>query len=199
MEKERVRGVLESPLVSIGEIAMDFELPAPLRLKTRTELDVAGEDIGTVIWTSGMTTSSLTYFFKSAKDELNRLTVDQFLKLPNYKNVIAAGKLAHKKGNDHYPGLMDCHYAQFEGRWAGHNAINDLFNFPLKEYVQPAYIICIDLGEPSTPYATNGERDMQNKRYEQRTAMNYINSVTMYPWQDAEETVRESVPEIPEF
>ena len=30
----------------------------------------------TVIWTSGMITSSLTYFFKSAKDALNRLTVD---------------------------------------------------------------------------------------------------------------------------
>lgn len=28
MEKERVRGVLESPLVNIGEIATDFELPA---------------------------------------------------------------------------------------------------------------------------------------------------------------------------
>jgi putative flavoprotein involved in K+ transport len=36
-----------------GRTALDFELPEPFRLKTRTELDIAGEDIGTVIWTSG--------------------------------------------------------------------------------------------------------------------------------------------------
>jgi NADH dehydrogenase len=142
----------------------------------------------TVIWTRGMTTSSLTYFFKSAKDEMNRLTVDQFLRLSGYENVIAVGKVAH-----------DSHFAQFEGRWAGHNAINDLFNLPLKEYVQPDYINCIDLGEPAASYATNGEQDMQWKRYEKRKSVNYINSVTMYPWQDIEETVKESFPEIPQF
>ena len=91
----------------------------------------------TVIWTKGMVTSSLTHFFKGAKDDLNRLTVDQFLRLPGYKNVIAAGKVAHTKGRDQYPHFMDCQYAQFEGRWAGHNAVNALFNIPLKEYVQP--------------------------------------------------------------
>jgi NADH dehydrogenase len=43
---------------------------------------------------------------------------------------------------------MDCHYAQFEGRWAGHNAINDMFNLLLEEYVPADYPPCIDLGEP---------------------------------------------------
>ena len=142
----------------------------------------------TVIWTRGMKTSSLTYFFKSAKDELNRLTLDQFLRLSGYKNVMAAGKVAH-----------DWQFAQFEGRWAGHNAINDLFHLPLKEYTQPDFINCIDLGEPSVSYAENGAQDMQKRRYEKRKAMNYINSVTMFPWQDVEETVRESFPEIPKF
>ena len=153
----------------------------------------------TVIWTQGMATSSLTYFFTSAKDHMNRLTVDQFLKLPTYRNVIAAGKVAHTNGSDQYPHVTDCQYAQFEGRWAGHNAVNDLFDFPLKEYAQPGYINCMDLGEPASPYPANGERDMKKKRYEQRKAVNYINSVTMYPWQDVEETVRESFPEIPKF
>jgi NADH dehydrogenase len=141
----------------------------------------------TVIWTSGMATSSLAYFFKSAKDEMNRLTVDEFLRLSGYEDVIAAGKVAH-----------DSHFAQFEGRWAGHNAINDLFNFPLKEYAPPDYINCIDLGEPASSDATNGEHEMQ-KRYEKGKAMNYVNSVTMYPWQDVEETVKESFPQIPKF
>lgn len=142
----------------------------------------------TVIWTRGVTTSSLTYFFKSAKDELNRLTVDKFLRLSGYKNVMAAGKVA-----------QEGRFAQFEGRWAGHNAINDLFRIPLKEYTQPGFVNCIDLGEPAASFSTNGEQDKQKKRYEERKAMNYINSVTMYPWQDVEETVRESFPDIPKF
>jgi cation diffusion facilitator CzcD-associated flavoprotein CzcO len=36
-----------------GLTALDFEFPEPFRLKTRTELDVARDGIGTVIWTSG--------------------------------------------------------------------------------------------------------------------------------------------------
>jgi putative flavoprotein involved in K+ transport len=36
-----------------GTIAPTFEMPAPLRIKTRTELDIAKDGIGTMIWTSG--------------------------------------------------------------------------------------------------------------------------------------------------
>jgi putative flavoprotein involved in K+ transport len=36
-----------------GRSALDFEWPEPLRLKSRTELDVQREGIGTVIWTTG--------------------------------------------------------------------------------------------------------------------------------------------------
>jgi putative flavoprotein involved in K+ transport len=38
---------------AIGRKAPDFEFPEPLRLKTRTEVDIDREGIGTVIWTSG--------------------------------------------------------------------------------------------------------------------------------------------------
>jgi putative flavoprotein involved in K+ transport len=30
-----------------------YDIPPPMRIKTRTELDVVREEIGTVIWTSG--------------------------------------------------------------------------------------------------------------------------------------------------
>jgi putative flavoprotein involved in K+ transport len=36
-----------------GSTAPTFEMPPPLRVKTRTELDVAKDGIGAVIWTSG--------------------------------------------------------------------------------------------------------------------------------------------------
>jgi len=31
----------------------DYDIPPPMRIKTRTELDVAREGIGSIIWTSG--------------------------------------------------------------------------------------------------------------------------------------------------
>jgi putative flavoprotein involved in K+ transport len=36
-----------------GTTAPAYEMPPPLRIKTRTELDIARDEIGTVIWTSG--------------------------------------------------------------------------------------------------------------------------------------------------
>jgi NADH dehydrogenase len=153
----------------------------------------------TVIWTKGMVASSLTQFFKGTKDGLSRLIVNQFLKLPGYSNVIAAGNVAHTSRDNRYSSLMDCQYAQFEGRWAGHNAINDLFNISMKEYVQPGYVNCVDLGEPQTVYATDWELSLQKKRYEQRAIERHINLVTMYPWQVVEETVKASYPEIPKI
>ncbi|TKK65844.1 hypothetical protein FC093_19010 [Ilyomonas limi] len=149
----------------------------------------------TVIWTKGLAASSLTQFFKGAKDEFDRLHVDQFLKLPAYNNVIAAGNVAHSSGQG-TSSLMDCQYAQFEGRWAGHNAVNDLFGVPMKKYVQPGYANCIDLGEPQPQCINDAERDLQREKYYQTAKEKHINRITMYPWQDVEETVKASDPDM---
>jgi len=180
------------------EVISDIEVtdigPASILLNNGTCISTR-----TVIWTKDMIASSLTRSFKGVKDHLNRLVVDQFLKVPGYDNVIAAGNVAHTFGDNRYSSLMDCQYAQFEGRWAGHNAINDLFNTQLKEYVHPGYVTCVDLGEPQTVYATDWELSLQKKRYEERAIERHINLVTMYPWQVVEETVRASYPEIPKI
>jgi NADH dehydrogenase len=168
--------------------------PASILLNNGTRISTR-----TVIWTKDMIASSLTRSFKGVKDNLNRLAVDRFLKVPGYDNIIAAGNVAHTSVDNGYSSLMDCQYAQFEGRWAGHNAINDLFKIQLKEYVHPGYATCVDLGEPQTPYATDWELSLQKKRYEERAIERHINLVTMYPWQVVEETVKASYPEIPKI
>lgn len=153
----------------------------------------------TAIWTKGLAASSITQFFKSKKDETNRLNVDSFLKLPSYDNIIAAGGLAHT-GDDHKESsILDCHYAQLEGRWAGHNAINDMFGMELKKYILPAYSTCVDLGDPETLQTNEVDRNLQKKRYNERAIEAYINKATIYPWRDVEETVKASSPEIPKF
>jgi putative flavoprotein involved in K+ transport len=44
---------IEASCAVRGTVAPTFEMPDPLRIKTRTELDLARDRIGTVIWTSG--------------------------------------------------------------------------------------------------------------------------------------------------
>ena len=44
---------IEASCAAKGTIAPRYEMPPPLRIKTRTELDIARDRIGAVIWTSG--------------------------------------------------------------------------------------------------------------------------------------------------
>jgi putative flavoprotein involved in K+ transport len=44
---------IEAYCASIGATPPRLEMPAPLRIKTRTELDITQDGIGAVIWTSG--------------------------------------------------------------------------------------------------------------------------------------------------
>ena len=44
---------IEASCAAKGTIAPSYEMPPPLRIKTRTELDIARDRIGAVIWTSG--------------------------------------------------------------------------------------------------------------------------------------------------
>jgi putative flavoprotein involved in K+ transport len=44
---------IEASCAAKGTIAPSYEMPPPLRIKTRAELDIARDRIGSVIWTSG--------------------------------------------------------------------------------------------------------------------------------------------------
>jgi putative flavoprotein involved in K+ transport len=48
-----VRGYIDEYCARTGTTKPAYEIPPPMRIKTRTDLDVVREGIGTVIWTSG--------------------------------------------------------------------------------------------------------------------------------------------------
>jgi putative flavoprotein involved in K+ transport len=48
-----IRGYIDACCVRTGMPRPIYDLPPPMRIETRTELDLAREGIGTVIWTSG--------------------------------------------------------------------------------------------------------------------------------------------------
>lgn len=160
-----------------------------------------GETIAsrTVIWTVGMVASSLTGSFQGERDNQNRLHVDTFLKLASYPNVIITGDVAHVSVDNGQTAVMACQYAQFMGRWAGHNAVNDLFGEPLKEYIQNGYVTCLDLGGEHAVYTTGWERSMQQSGAEAAATKKWVNTILLYPPESPEEAVAASYPEIPQF
>ncbi|MEH6680270.1 MAG: FAD-dependent oxidoreductase [Sediminicola sp.] len=149
----------------------------------------------TIIWTKGLLASSLTNFFKGERDDLNRLRVDQFLKLPEYGNVIAAGNVANSSSERKRSTLMDCQFAQFEGRWAGHNAINDLFKVPMKKYVHPDYITCPELEDLETEKFNDIGQQVKGQRYNPGAIERDLNRTSIFPWRDVEATIKASYPE----
>jgi putative flavoprotein involved in K+ transport len=48
-----IRGWIDRCCAATGITTPDYNIPPPMRIKTRTEIDVVRDGIGTVIWTSG--------------------------------------------------------------------------------------------------------------------------------------------------
>ncbi|TWR24389.1 DoxX family membrane protein [Mucilaginibacter pallidiroseus] len=153
----------------------------------------------TVIWAAGMEASSLTSQFSGERDKLNRLKVDAYLKLPEYRNVILSGDVATIDTGNGETFLMATQYSNFEGRWAGHNAINDLFDLPLKEYSQTELITCFDLGENNRLLTVDRDHKVELTGREAHDIKVYLNTRLMYPPADAEDAVKASYPESPKL
>ena len=48
-----IRGYIDACCAKTGMPRPEYDIPSPMRIKTRTELDLARDGIGSVIWTSG--------------------------------------------------------------------------------------------------------------------------------------------------
>lgn len=154
---------------------------------------------GTVIWTAGMMASPLTTFFKGERDNLNRIVVDQYLKLSSYKNVIIAGDVANVKVGSGQTAVMSCQFSQWQGRWAGHNAVNELFGEELKPYIQEGYNTCLDLGSDTALITDGWDRILHKTGTEAKKVKTWICTDLIYPSDNPLEALEESYPKIPKF
>ena len=48
-----IRGYIDRYCAAAGTPAPDYDIPPPMRIKTRTDIDLAREAVGTIVWTSG--------------------------------------------------------------------------------------------------------------------------------------------------
>ena len=153
-------------------------------------------DTDTVIWTTGLEASPLTAKLKSERDELGRLGVDNFLRLAAYHNIFAAGDVAKILVDDRNYAVMSCQHAMPQGKFAGHNAVNFMFDREPISYSQPRYATCLDLGPGNALFTVGWERNTKMFGPEAKTLKTQINTQWIYPAENVEETIKMSAPEI---
>ncbi len=127
-----------------------------LRLKDGTVVPAA-----TVILATGLRASPLAAAFSGPRDALGRLAVDDFLRLPEHPEVLAAGDVSWARTDANRSALMSCQHAIPQGKFAGHNAVNLLFGRDLVPYAQPRYNTCLDLGPEDALVTVGWERRLQ--------------------------------------
>lgn len=176
--------------VHTGEAVLRHERDR-LMLANRTELST-----NTVIVATGFTASPLGAAFCGPRDDLGRLRVDAYLRLPEHPDVLAAGDVSVARTDPDHCAVMSCQHAMPQGKFAGHNAVNLLFNQDPIPYGQPLYRTCLDLG-PGEALATAGwERHLRSTGVEAKALKTEILTQWIYPPADIAETLAMAAPVI---
>ncbi|HYH14193.1 MAG TPA: FAD-dependent oxidoreductase [Flavisolibacter sp.] len=152
----------------------------------------------TCIWTAGFQPNSLAGLLQVSQNSAGQFRVDSFLKVKNYNNIIAAGDVAIAKADEEHEALMSCQFALYQGRWAGHNAVNDLFNEPLLRYAHENYVTCLDLGSQAALFTVGWSRQVVYKGMDAKKVKLRINE-GICPLPTLEENVEASYPQAPSF
>lgn len=150
----------------------------------------------TVIWTTGLEASPLTASFKGERDELDRLCVDSFLRLPACHNVFVAGDVARVLADQRNHALMSCQHAMPQGKFAGHNAVNQMFGKEPLAYSQPRYVTCLDLGPENALLTEGWERSFKMSGPDAKALKTQIVTQWICPKEDLETNLKLSTPEV---
>ncbi|MEJ2143334.1 MAG: FAD-dependent oxidoreductase [Gammaproteobacteria bacterium] len=135
----------------------------------------------TVITTAGLQANILDGTLPAERDEMGRIETDDNLHVKGISSVFAAGDVAHAYVDDEHLALMSCQHAMEMGKFAGHNAVCDLLNLPLRQYQQPVYLTCIDLGRSGALFTSGWDRQIQKSGNEAKELKQQINTQWIYP------------------
>ena len=150
----------------------------------------------TVMWAAGLRANPLTKDLANNRDPLGRVAVNQLLQLPSFNSVFVAGDSAKVLVDEQNHAVMSCQHAIPQGKFAGHNAVNILFNEPLKAYSQPSYVTCLDLGSEAALFTQGWNRDVDKVGSEAQNLKTQIVTQWIYPAADVASTLKMSKPEL---
>jgi NADH dehydrogenase len=135
----------------------------------------------TTVWCAGMRASPLTATLPASRDGLGRLSVDEFMRASGLPNVFAAGDIASSLVDGSHSTVMSCQFARPMGRFAGHNAVSDLFGRPMLELRIDWYVTVLDLGGWGALYTVGWDRRMLLSGHEAKLIKQDINHKRIYP------------------
>ncbi|KAL4941775.1 hypothetical protein BDV06DRAFT_193744 [Aspergillus oleicola] len=157
-----------------------------------------GEQIqsSTVVWTAGVEASPLTTQVPGEKDRLGRVVVDSFLRSPEAKDIFVTGDAASAKADSTgHIALMSCQHAMPMGKFAGYNVAASLLGLDLKEYQQPYYATCLDLGGWGAVITEGWDRKVMYSDAEGKKIKKWINGTVIYPPVMPQEALEKADPE----
>ena len=142
-----------------------------------------GEKINTqtVVWTAGMQSNGLTQQFGLQLDRFGRLPVNRHLRIQGISNCFAAGDVAAATTDGEHMALLSCQHAMPQGRFAGNNAISDLFNEEPLMYEQLKFVTSIDLGSWGALYAEGWDQHIVSIKKPAKEIKLFINHDRIYP------------------
>ncbi|RZT31326.1 NAD(P)/FAD-dependent oxidoreductase [Cupriavidus agavae] len=135
----------------------------------------------TVVWCAGMRASDLTACFEAERDVQGRLMVDAYMRVAGVGDVYAAGDVAHALIDGEHPSVMSCQHARPMGRYAGHNAVCELFGEPLLALNIDWYTNIIDLGPAGAVYSQGWDREVVAVGEQAKATKQVINCQRIYP------------------
>jgi NADH dehydrogenase len=145
----------------------------------------------TVVWAAGMQASPITRSVPGHRDALGRLEVDRFFRVIGVDSVFAAGDTASIEVAPGQRALQACQYAHQMGKHAGHNAVCDLLDLALVEFMPEPYVTCLDLGAAGAVYTEGFERTVCATGSSGKRIKRHINQELIYPpLDDAVEILR---------
>ncbi|MNU38657.1 NADH dehydrogenase-like protein [compost metagenome] len=138
-------------------------------------------EASTVVWCAGMKAADLTSSIPGERDASGRLYVDSYMRVKGVEDVYAAGDAAHALIDGERPSVMSCQHARPMGRYAGHNAVSELFGAEMLSLNIDWYTNIIDLGPWGAVYSQGWDRVVVAHGEEAKKTKSIINRQRIYP------------------
>jgi NADH dehydrogenase len=135
----------------------------------------------TAVWTAGMRASGLTAQIPGTRDELGRLTVDEYMRVVGVDGVYAAGDTAAAVAENGHVVMQSCQHAVPQGKLAGANVGADVLGLPLASFSPNPYVTCLDLGPYGAVLTLGWDREIAQTGAEAKQLKQSINADWIYP------------------
>ena len=138
----------------------------------------------TVVWTGGFRASDLAGQLGVTRDEIGRVSVDEYLRIAGVPHAYAAGDVARAIADPSDGGHiapMSCQCAIPMGAVAGGNAVRDLLGLRPEEFEHTQYVTCLDLGGAGALFMEGWSREPKLTGFWGKTMKQAINTRLIYP------------------